>query len=230
MSVNVQQLSTSGRQDSELARIEARLERIESMLARYDTLLSQAPDLFATVSDVADEWASRDGRVDARLTGVVELLKCATRPEVLGSLQTLVGQLEAAPGIFAMVGDMFDDFARRAEAEGADLHAATGHLFDTLKALVKLLGRPEIRDLLDSGVLSPGAVRSMNMAARAFAEASAHPGERVGLFGALSKARDPDVQRALGFMLNTAKTLGSSLSAEQPGGAAPPQLKAPNGA
>ncbi len=213
-------------QDSDLARIEARLERIENILARFDAMADQAPGLVAMVSDVADEWATRDGRVDARLTEVLRLLQRATRPEVLQSLQTLVAQLEAAPGLFAMLGDMVDAFANQAEAEGADLHNATAHVFETLKALVKLLGQPEMRDLLDSGVLSPGAVRTMNMAARAFAEASAHPGERVGLFSALSKTRDADVQRALAFMLNAAKTLGRALDPDSPGTANPPQLAA----
>ncbi len=213
-------------QDSELARIEARLERIENMLARFDAMADQAPGLVAMVSDVADEWATRDGRVDARLTEVLRLLQRATRPEVLQSLQTLVAQLEAAPGLFAMLGDMVDAFANQADAEGADLHNATAHVFETLKALVKLLGQPEMRDLLDSGVLSPGAVRTMNMAARAFAEASVHPGERVGLFSALSKTRDADVQRALAFMFNAAKTLGRALDSGSPGTANPPQLAA----
>lgn len=214
MSVHVQPHSPPSRGAADLSRVEARLERIENMLARFEAVADQVPGLVALASDVADEWATRDGRVDARLTEVFNLLKRATRPEVLQSLQTLVTQLEAAPGMFAMVGDMVDDFARSAEADGADLHTATSHLFDTLRALVKLLGQPEIRDLLESGVLSPGAVRSMNMAARAFAEASAHPAQRVGLFSAVSRTRDPDVQRALGFMLNTAKTLGQSLASD----------------
>ncbi len=214
MSVHVQPHPPPSRGAADLARVEARLERIENMLARFEAVADQVPGLVALASDVADEWATRDGRVDARLTEVVNLLKRATRPEVLQSLQTLVAQLEAAPGMFAMVGDMVDDFARSAAADGADLHTATGHLFDTLRALVKLLGQPEIRDLLESGVLAPGAVRSMNMAARAFAEASEHPTQRVGLFGAVSRTRDPDVQRALGFMLNTAKTLGQSLASD----------------
>jgi hypothetical protein len=229
MSMNAQPVAGMSQRASELERIEERLTRMERMLERMDSVASQVPSLFAMVSDVADEWATRDGRVDARLTEVLQLLKRATRPEVLQSLQTLLTQLEAAPGMFAMLGDMLDDFARGAEAEGADLHNATAHLFDTLNALVKLLGQPEIRDLLESGVLSPAAVRSMNMAARAFAEAGQHTGERVGLWSAFAKTRDPDVQRALAFMLNTAKTLGQALATEDVRVATPAQLNAPRG-
>jgi Protein of unknown function (DUF1641) len=229
MSMNLEPMTQTPRKAADLERIEARLERIEAMLARFDAAANLVPGLVAMTSDIADEWATRDGRVDARLTEALQLLKRATRPEVLQSLQTLVGQLEAAPGMFAMVGDMVDDFARRAEANGVDLHQATATLFATLEALVKLLGQPEIRDLLDSGVLSPGAVSSMNMAARAFAEAGRHPSTRMGLLSAFSKTRDPDVQRALGFLLITAKTLGQSLAAEDASVLPPPRLEAPRG-
>jgi hypothetical protein len=220
----LQPIATTRQQDSNLARIETRLEHIERMLARFEAMAAQAPGLVGMASDIADEWATRDGRVDARLTEVLELLKRVTRPEALQSLQTLVQQLEAVPGLFAMLGDMLDAFAQEAQAGGADLHIATEHLFETFRALVKLLGRPEIGELLRSGVLSSGAVRSMNMAARAFAEAGTHSGERLGLFGAFSKTRDPDVQRALAFLLNTAKTLGRALDTTNPAAAAPRQL------
>ncbi len=218
-----------GRKQSNLERIEARLARIEDMLSRMDAVANQVPGLFAMASDIADEWATRDGRVDARLREVVQVLERLTRPDVLRALQSLLAQLEAAPGLFAMIGDMVDDFARGAQAEGVDLHEATSNLLESVRALVKLLGQPETRDVIEHGVLSPGAIRSMNMAAHALAEAGQHRGERVGLWSAVSKTRDPDVQRALAFMFHAAKTLGQAMDNDDAEGSAPARLKAPNG-
>lgn len=194
-------------QPGSMARIEERLERIEAMLERFEDLAVQAPGLAAMTGDIVDEWASRDGHADERLRAALSLIDRVTQPEVLGALETIVGQLEAAPGLVAMVGDMIDELARQADAQGADLHAATANLVEAMHALIKLAGQPEAHEMLESGAFSPGALRTINLAARAMTEAG-EANERVGFFGAMSRMRDPEVQRAVGFALSAAKVFG----------------------
>lgn len=196
---------------TQMARLEARLERIEALLNRFDGALSQTPAMLAMGGDIADEWARHDGRADARLTGVLTLLERLTQPEVLKNLETVVAQLEAAPRLVALVGDILDEFARSAAAQGADLQSATDNLLATARAVIHALGDPNTKDFLESGALSGDALKTINLAARSLVEAhgGSHP---VGFFGAMSRMRDPEVQRAVGFALTAAKAFGRELS------------------
>lgn len=202
---------------SPMARIEARLERIERMLSRYDELAQQVPPMAAMAGDIADEWAARDGHADERLRSLVELTERLTRPEVLHALTVLVEQVELAPGLLAMLGDIVDEMARDAEAQGVDLQELTANLGEALRGVVLLAGRPEVRELFESELFSEGAIRSLSMVARSLAESSPAEGEepaRVGLWGAMGALRDPDVQRALGFAVRVAKGVGESMDRE----------------
>ncbi len=192
------------------ARIEARLERIEAMLNRFDALTGKAPAMLAMGGDIADEWARHDGRADARLLGAMALLERLTQPEVLRTLDAIVTQLEAGPQMVALVGDIFDEFARSAAAQGADLQGATDNLLATARAIIHALGDPNTKDFLESGALSGDALKTINRAARSLIEAHASSSS-VGFFGAMSRMRDPDVQRAVGFALTAAKAFGRDL-------------------
>lgn len=196
---------------TQMARLEARLERIEGMLSRFESAMNQAPAMLAVGGDIADEWARHDGRADARLAGVMTLLERLTQPEVLQNLGTIVTQLEAAPRLVALVGDILDEFARSAAEQGADLQSATDNLLATARAVIHALGDPNTKDFLESGALSGDALKTINLAARSLIEA--HAGSKpVGFFGAMSRMRDPEVQRAVGFALAAAKAFGRDLS------------------
>ncbi|MCA9604227.1 MAG: DUF1641 domain-containing protein [Myxococcales bacterium] len=205
--------SPGGASGQPLARIEARLERIEAMLSRFEEVAVQAPGLAAMGGDILDEWASQDGHMDERLKAAASLLERLTRPEILTALTTLVEQLEAAPGLIAMLGDIGDELALQAAAEGIDMHAATENLFMALRAFAKALAHPEMRELWESGAFSPEALRTMNLMAGALSEAREAGAVRIGFFGAMGQLRDPDVQRALGFAATMAKAFGHGVDA-----------------
>ncbi len=197
---------------SPMARIEARLERIEAMLSRYDELAQQVPPMAAMAGDIADEFATRDGRMDERLGQLLLLSERLTRPPVLRALTVAVEQVEAAPGLFAMMGDIFDELARAAEAQGVDLHEMTSNLGEAIRGLVLLAAKPEVRELLESEMFSPGAIQTLSTVASALSENAHTEPPRVGMWGALGALRDPDVQRAVGFAVKIAKDVGSSMN------------------
>ena len=73
----------------------------------------------------------------------------------------------------------------------------------------------ELHNLLRSGVLDPSALRIVGDVGAALAEISKSEPFSAGAWDALRATRDPDVKRALGFVLALAKRFGSSLGAER---------------
>lgn len=202
---------------SALDQVEARLARIEGMLARFEGLAQQAPGLVAMGGDIADEWARRDGAADARLRSALALADRISRPEMLDMINTIVVQLEMAPGLVAMAGDIVDELARQATRDGTNLQDATANLLGALQAFVKALAQPELQELWESGAFSPEAIGTMNQLARSVVRAKEEGEVRVGLFGAVGRMQDPDVQRAVGFALTMAKAFGESAGARDAG-------------
>lgn len=175
-------METSGRDP--MARIEARLERIERMLEPLAMAAGNAPQAIAVLGDVVDEWAREDGMADERLRRLVGLVERVTRPGMLERLEHLVARLEEAPGVLGMLGDIVDDFARYARAEGVELD-------DLLRSLPQVvLGAartaPAVASMLDAG---PGALDTLGRMAAAVGEARARDVKPVGLFGALGADR-----------------------------------------
>jgi uncharacterized protein YjgD (DUF1641 family) len=70
--------------------------------------------------------------------------------------------------------------------------------------------------LLQSGVLDPAALQIIGGLGRALIDtASARPAP-IGVIGLLRALGDPDIQRALGFLMNFAARFGSRLPQPQP--------------
>ena len=109
---------------------------------------------------------------------------------------------DTAPGFIAMLGDIADEAYRNAMANGIDLESL---ISQGTSAASKL------SVLMDSGILDDGAVRVVGAAGKALADASQQTIEPVGMFGLLGALRDPDTQRALGFLLNVGSNLGKEL-------------------
>ena len=116
-----------------------------------------------------------------------------------------------APGMIAMAGDIFEDMMASIHRDGADPHTTLENLGVVLQTVIRAVGHPETRQLFESGAFSKDAVRNTNMLARCFAAAFAKEPPRLGLIGMLKYLRDPDVQRALGLALVTAKAIGSAI-------------------
>jgi hypothetical protein len=193
-----------------LERIDARLERIEARLAQLDPLLDAAPGLIATLGDSFDE-AAAELDLHERVRAGLGLLERATRPETLAQLEAALDLLDALPGTIAVLGDTVDELAREAAARGLPVDRLVPELGRALEATLRLLTNAQIQRLLESDRLLPSAVEALDAAARAMAVAQEAASPRLGLFGALRAAREPEVQRALGFAIDVARRFGANL-------------------
>ena len=194
-----------------LERIDARLERIEARLAKLDPLLDAAPGLVAMAGDTFDEFADDLGDLDDRIRAALRLLERLSRPDTLAQLEGALALVEQVPGLTAMLGDTFDAFAREAAAQGIEMDRIVPELGRVLHAALGLLSDAQVRQLLDSDLLLPGAIEALGCAARALATSQHIQPDPAGLFATLSAFREPSVQKAMGFALDVARRFGSNL-------------------
>lgn len=220
-----------------LGRIVDRLEALEPMI----TSLEQLPGMAAMAMDFFDELARGAAAagidLNARLAGLQGLILELTRPEcmagirsllpILPQLQPLAKHAEEMPGLVAMGVDVFDDWLRNQMCCGFDPEQMLQNMLTIGSRLTALLDSPEFRTLMDSGILSPRAVRVVGQAARALAaDPSGNDEERkLGMFGLLRTLRDPDMQRTLGFAVRFARGFGRQIDDR----GAPTLLTGPSG-
>ena len=178
------------------------VSKIEQLLE----MAEEAPGFVAMVGDMADEAqrkAAANGiDLEARLQAGLGLAEKLTHPNTVQQLNGLLEMVDTAPGFVAMLGDMADEAYRNALAKGIDLESL---IAQGTNAASKL------SILLDSGILDEGALNVVGATGKALARASDEPIEPVGLMGMLGALRNPDTQRALGFLLNVSQKLGQEL-------------------
>ena len=199
-----------------LVRLLERVDSLEATLGQLTELVGQIPDLVATVTNVADDTvrhaAGRGVDIDARLRASLTLVERLSDPAMVRALESLMDLARDGEGVVATVGDMFDDVARdldldsRARAGGALLERAT---------------RPEVSTQIgvmldtmldaDGGMLAPAAVGTLGVAAQALVAAREAPPRRATILQALRAARDPKMQRALGFLLEFGEQFANRL-------------------
>ncbi len=233
--VQVSGTEVSAGHESALDRIERRLARIERLLERVEDGARAAPQVVATAVDTLDHLAAglqrRGVDVDARLGAALALAERLTAPETARGLERAMDAAEQLPAVLATVTDVMDSLAARAQESGVDLDERLRVLVrvserltapDALETLEAALDQMHgLRSLLRSGVLDPAPVAMIAKAGRALAEAGSVEAPRVGAFGALRAMGDPEVQRALGFLLTVARLFGASLGEQDVAGLAP---------
>lgn len=137
-------------------------------------------------------------RIERRLTAV---------ERVTSALAPLV---EAAPGGLAMLTDTVDMLAAKAGDAGVNLDA---RLHSALRA-VEVATSPRavngLAALVESKMLDPKALAVISRVADALSESG--DAKPIGTWGLLRSMRDPDIQRALGFVVAIARELGRHLS------------------
>jgi uncharacterized protein YjgD (DUF1641 family) len=193
-----------------LQRIDARLEHIEARLSKLDPLIDGAPGLLALAGDSFDEFARELGDLDERVRAAARLAERVTRPQTLVQLHAALDLLESLPGVVAMAGDAFDEFANDAAARGVPLDQIVPELRRAFEAMLQLLTSTQLTQLLGSSLL-PGTIDALGTAARAMAAAAQAPETKLGLFGTLKALREPEVQRAVGFAVDFARRFGTNV-------------------
>jgi len=194
-----------------LRRIDARLARLEETVAPIAELTREAPKMVATFTDVVDDKAAQLGDVERRLEALSDVVERFSRPQTLASMRKLVDLAENAPGLLATFTDVVDEVMAEAGEGGLELSQVVEDSKRLLFGLLKLTTSPELRALLDSGMLDPRALESLGQVAHALVQVRERAVPRVGLFGTVRAMGRGEVQRAVGFLLEVAASFGSTL-------------------
>lgn len=189
-----------------VGRLLDRIDALEAAVTRLTDLVEQAPAIVETVTNVADDTvrraAVRGVDVDERVRSGLELLERLSEPETVATMNRLMDVAAQSEGMIASVGDMFDETARHLELDGRA--RAGGRLLEraTRSDTVDQLGSM-FDTMLDAerGMLNPGAVDALGVAAQSLVAARTAPPRKATVWQLLRSGRDPQVQRALGFLL-----------------------------
>ncbi len=178
-------------------------------------LADQAPGFIAMIGDMADETyrsaAVRGVDIEQRLQAGLGVAERLTAPQTVNSLNQLLDLAEQAPGMAAMIGDILDETYRKALMNGIDIEQLVRRGGSAIGKIAEAANSSEFDALMNSGALAPDTLAVIGAAGKALASASQKPAEPIGLFGLLSALRDPDTQRALGFLTNVGRELGKQL-------------------
>lgn len=186
------------------ARLADRIDRIETMVDTFGTLAERLPIAAdAAASGASWAWSQAEGRgIDPIAAGLkaADLGMTLAMPENFA----LAERLLATRATLKLALDALD------RIDPADLEVVVTQGAALTHTLATVLRTPELGRLLQAGA-DPGALGTAEAATTALVETRKLPSEPVGLFGALKKMGDPDVQRAVGFSLALAKRFGQLL-------------------
>jgi uncharacterized protein YjgD (DUF1641 family) len=134
--------------------------------------------------------------------------------EVAEALRPLIALAQQAPAFIAIVMDSFDEAMRTASSKGLDVERGLLNGAEAALRFGATMDAERVRELdalLKSGVLEPATLRVVGELGRALTETAAAPPATPGVLGLLKALGQPDVQRALGFLVTFAERFGRRL-------------------
>jgi uncharacterized protein YjgD (DUF1641 family) len=140
--------------------------------------------------------------------------------EVAEALRPLIALAQQAPAFIAVVMDSFDEAMQTAYGKGLNVERGLLNGAEAALRFGATMDAERVRELdalLKSGVLEPSTLRVAGELGRALAETAAAPPATPGVLGLLKALLQPDVQRALGFLVTFAERFGRRLR-ERPAG------------
>ena len=152
----------------------------------------------------------------APVTAALQTIEERTRAitEIADGLRPLIALAQQAPAFVAIVMDSFDEAVRTAYDKGIDVERGVLNGAEAALRFGATMDAERVRELdalLKSGVLAPGTLRVVGELGRALAETAAAPPATPGVLGLLKALGQPDVQRALGFLVTFAERFGRRL-------------------
>jgi hypothetical protein len=152
----------------------------------------------------------------ASAAAMLETIEERTRPlvELIDALRPLIAVAPQAAAIGAVVMDSFDEAMRLAHDKGIDVERGVLNGAEAALRFGATMDTEKVRELdalLKSGVLAPGTLRVVGELGRALTETAASPPVMPGIVGLLRALGQPDVQRALGFLVTFAGRFGRRL-------------------
>ena len=134
--------------------------------------------------------------------------------EVTESLRPLMALAQQAPAFVAILIDSFDEAMRAANDKGIDIERGLVNGAEAALRFGATMDAEKVRELdalLKSGALAPSTLRIIGELGRALTETAAAPPSTAGALGLLKALGQPDVQRALGFLVTFAERFGRRL-------------------
>lgn len=134
--------------------------------------------------------------------------------EVAEGLRPLIAFAQQAPALVAVLMDSFDEAMRTASERGIDVERGVLNGAEAALRFGATMDAERVRELdalLKSGVLAPGTLRIIGELGRALTETAAAPPTTAGVLAMVKALGQPDVQRALGFLVTFAERFGRRL-------------------
>ena len=188
------------------------------MLDKALALAQEAPVMMSMVTDMVDdayrEAAERGVDMDARLRAGLAMAEKLTAPQMVEQLDKLINLAEQGPDVMSMMTDIADDTYRELAANGIDLEERARVGWQMVVKATEPSAMRRLDNMFDTlltaeeGVLSPEAVETVGMTARALVTARQQPAQKVGLWGMLTALRDPQLQEAVGFLVAFGREFG----------------------
>jgi uncharacterized protein YjgD (DUF1641 family) len=181
-----------------------RLDRATAMVDALGTLSEKMPTLAdAAASGAGWAWAHAEAAgIDPISTG--------RRAAALSLELAHPDNLDLVERLLKRKGDLLTLLDAAEAVDPAHLKVIARQGAALTPKLVKLLERPELARLLDAGA-DASTLSTAELATTALVATRAESPAPVGMFGALGKMGDADVQRAVGFTLALAKRFGQLL-------------------
>lgn len=199
-----------------LATLVERMDRLERAVSQLTTLANQVPAVAGTVGDIVDDGLRRAAAhgidVDERARVALRLLERLTEPASADRLAQALDLLDQAPAAVAMVSDVVDQLAARLDMD-ARVRAGAEFVDRATRpeTMARLTSMFEVLLEAESGMLHPEAVRTLGTLARAIVAARAGSVQPMTLFGLLGALREPEVQKAMGFLVTLGRGVGREL-------------------
>jgi len=219
-----------------------RIDTLENAVEKLTSVMEQGPGMVSMVTDMADEGyrnAAKKGiDIEQRLNNALSLAEKLTAPAMMEKLEGLLKFADQAPGLISMTMDMVDEGYKRSAQNGVYIEERMGNALAMAEKLTAPAMVEKLDGLLTLADQAPGLISMMvdsfdeqmrrmdvgsidieglmelgKEATSAFAKAKDMPDAKVGgIFSMLRTMRDPDRQKAIGFLMNIAKAYGQQMN------------------
>ena len=217
--------------------LEKSVDRLTSMLEQGPGMVSMVTD----IADESIQKASQKGvDIEKRLNNALKLAEKLTAPEMMDKLEKALSLADQLPGILSMVTDITDEAIYHASEQGIDIESrlksalfvanklTEPEMVEKLDGLLKLSKQaPGLAamtvDIIDetmassamsnvARMLDPEVLATVGKVGVALTEAQNQPIEQRNVWGLLKAMKDPELQNAIGFLINFGKNFGKQLT------------------
>jgi chromosome segregation ATPase len=154
--------------------------------------------------------ASTEAR-EERLLGVLERLERRVE-HIEAAVNKLEGATAQVPAVVATLTDIVDGLVERLAARGVDVDERLHALLRAADHLTSPRALDALASMLSSEIMAHQTTEVIGRMGRAIVAAE-HQAQPMGAWGLWRALRDPEVQRAAGFLVAMARRFGEELEA-----------------